>query len=241
MRKASVVVVLGWWLLRAAAGGDSPPLTVYYNERPPYAVTAGEQQERGLTATPAVRALNAAGIPFRWVELPSSRQLQQIKDSRLPECALGWFRNAEREQFALFSRPLYQDRPSVALAYRGFQPATRLLSEVLAQPDVTVLVKERFSYGPYADGLLAQRRVQITATTVENSQMALMVARHRADFMFAAEEEAAVLIEQAGPEAQHLKVLRFDDMPPGEKRHLMCSKAVPPETMQRLNAAIAEP
>jgi len=48
----------------------------------------------------------------------------------------------------------------------------------------------------------------------------------------------AALVEQAGPEAREIRVLHFADMPAGEKRHLMCSKSVPAETMQRLDEAI---
>jgi len=222
------------------ASAQPAPMTVYFNERPPYAVSAGEQVQ-GLTATPAAHAFAAAGVPFRWVKLPSNRQILSIRDNRAPECALGWFRNPEREQFARFSKPLYQDRPTVALSHQGLSPAGRRLADVLSQPGITVLVKERFSYGAYVDGLLAQLRPTVTATTVENAQMVQMVARRRADLMFAAEEEASVLIEQAGPEdARQLKVLHFTDLPEGEKRHLMCSRAVPEEVMQRLNAAIPD-
>ncbi len=240
MPARSSVLLLGL-ALGGAAAAQPAALTVYYNERPPYAVSGAGDQVEGLTATPAARALAAAGVPFRWVKLPSNRQILSIKDNRAPECALGWFRNPEREQFARFSKPLYQDRPTVALSHQGLEPPGRRLAELLSQPGVTVLVKERFSYGPYVDGLLAQLRPTVTATTVENAQMVQMVARRRADLMFAAEEEASVLIEQAGPEdARQLKVLHFADMPEGEKRHLMCSRAVPEELMQRLNAAIPD-
>jgi uncharacterized protein (TIGR02285 family) len=226
--------------LALATQSAAAAVTLYYNERPPYAVTAADGHVQGLTATPAARAFAAAGVAVQWVRLPSNRQILSIKDNRAPECALGWFRNAEREQFARYSKPLYQDRPTVALAHRAFQPAGRFLPDALSQPDVVVLVKERFSYGAYIDELIARLKPTLTVTTVENALMLQMLARRRADFMFAAQEEADALLEQAGAAARDLQLLRFEDMPEGEKRYLMCSKSVPDEVMQRIDAAIPD-
>lgn len=227
-------------LLLAAQVVAAQPLTVYYNERPPYAVTQPDGQVHGLTATPAAQALRSAGIEFRWTALPATRQIATIRDGREPACALGWFRNPGREAFARFSKPLYQDRPTVALAAAGSAFAGRRLSEVLATPALVVLVKDHFSYGSYVDALLARIKPIVMSTTVENVQMVQMIARGRADLMFTAEEEAASLLDQAGPEVRHLQVLRFPDMPPGERRHLMCSRAVPAQLMQRLDEALHE-
>lgn len=236
-----MLVLLGASALAPFAAAAQDSIDLYYNERPPYAVTGADGEVHGLTATPAARALQAAGVGFRWVQLPSSRQLAAIRDSRRPECGIGWFRNAEREGFARFSRPLYQDRPTVALAHAGFMPRGPRLADVLESREVVVLVKDTFSYGPYVDGLLVQHKPTTITTTVENAQMVQMVARHRVDFMFAAEEEAAVLLQQAGNDAKSLKIVRFTDVPPGEKRYLMCSRSVSPELIERVNAALPEP
>ena len=56
--------------------------------------------------------------------------------------------------------------------------------------------------------------------------------------MFAAEEEATYLMEQAGVPANALKLVHFADVPPGERRYLLCSKATPDEVIERLNKVI---
>lgn len=238
--QASALAALG-----AAAAGPSAaePIELYYFERPPYvAQRAGGADVDGLTATPAAQAFEAAGIAFRWVELPTMRQLVTLKDSPRAACAVGWFRNPEREQQFKFTRPIYRDRPTVAIARTDFQPAGATLAETLRAPRLQVLLKDGFSYGPLIDGMLAAARPERVVTSAETVSMVHMVAARRAQFMFAAEEEAAYLIEQAGVPATQLKLLHFTDLPPGERRHILCSKATPDELIERLNRAIgAEP
>lgn len=214
-------------------------IELYYFERPPYVMKApGSGEVIGLTAVPAAQAFKAAGVAFRWVQLPTVRQLVTLKNSAAPACAVGWFRNAEREQQFKFTRPIYRDRPTVALARADFLLGAPTLAETLRQPGLTVLVKDGFSYGPQIDGLIAQSRAERVVTSAETLAMARMVAAHRAHFMLAAEEEAAYLIEPSTGAGTGLKIVHFADLPPGERRHILCSKAVPDEVIERLNKAI---
>src|SRR5438105_5582575 len=185
-------------LLMSSAAFAQAPITLYYNERPPYLVTSIDHSVSGLTATPAADAFRSAGIPFEWSKLPTNRQLAALKENMAAECAVGWFKNSDRESFARYTKAIYRDRPTVALASAAFAPKTLHLSELLRSPDTTVLLKDGFSYGPYIDGLLSQLKPNKIVTTAENAQMVQMVAAHRADFMFVSEEEAAYLAEQAG-------------------------------------------
>ena len=214
-------------------------LTIYYNERPPYLVTATDGSGvGGLTATPAGRAVHLAGLQVRWSKLPSNRQLAVIKDNKEIACAIGWFRNAEREAYAKFSHPLYQDRPTVALARGGFQPQAERLADELREHRPMVLLKDGFSYGPFIDGLMKQLRPPTMSTTVENWQMVRMIAAQRADFMYVSEEEAGYFIDQAGMAPGDVKIVRFADMPAGERRHLMCTRLMPDEWLARINKAL---
>lgn len=240
-RVAGAAVALVLLAARAAQAFQpttSATLKLYYHERPPYAVTQPDGNVAGLTATPAAQALQAAAIPFVWVLLPSNRQIAVVQENRAPGCALGWFRNPEREVFARFTKPLYEDRPPVGIANVDFTPHGSTIADVLGQPDANVLVKDRFSYGPYIDQLLARIHPTTTVTTVDSLQMMKMIERHRVDFMFAGEEEADAMLAQAGALARSLKLLHFSDAPPGEKRYLMCSLQVPPEWIERIDAVL---
>ena len=193
----------------------------------------------GLTATPAAQAFRAAGVPFRWVAMPTVRQLVTLKENPSPACGVGWFKNAEREQNFKFTHPIYRDRPTVGLARIDYNAASLTLAETLTQPGLRVLVKDGFSYGPAIDTMLALHKPEKVLTSADNEAMVQMIAGRRANFMFAAEEEATFLVEQAKAHGQKLKVLRFGDVPPGERRYLLCSKAVPDEVIERLNKVIA--
>lgn len=225
--------------LAPGAAMAQEPITLSYNDRPPYIIALPDGSVGGLTASPAAQAFKGAGIPFVWKKIPTNRQLAILKENVGRDCAIGWFKNAEREQYAKFTKPIYRDRPTVLVANREFVAApNETLQGMLARKDVRVLVKDKFSYGPYIDGLLAAMKPQTVITTNENLQMVEMIRARRADFMFAAEEEARYLIEQAGFKTHDFRVVRPPDMPPGEKRYIICSKLVEDDVIQRLNAAI---
>ena len=227
-------------LLNPIPGFAQETIILNYNERPPYLVTAADGSASGLTATPAANAFKAAGIPVVWSKLPTNRQLALVREGGGMNCAIGWFKNPEREQYAKFTKPIYRDRPTVILANDRFVvEAGSNLQTVLAIKGVRVLVKDKFSYGPFIDGLLAALRPTLISTVGENSQMVQMIQANRADLMFLAEEEANYLVEQAGFNLKDFHLIRFADMPAGERRYIMCSRQVPDEVMAKLNKVIA--
>jgi polar amino acid transport system substrate-binding protein len=226
-------------LLIPTVARSEEPVTLLYNDRPPYLVSQADGSATGLSATPAANAFKAAGIPFTWSKMPTNRQLAVVKDLAGMYCAVGWFRKPEREEFARFTKAIYQDKPTVALVNAQFSIRDgNTLANVLAMKGVRVLVKDQFSYGAFVDGLLASVRPTVISTTAENVQMVQMIQANRADLMFVAEEEANYLIAQAGLGLNDIRVLRFADMPKGEKRHIMCSRHVPEDIIARLNKAI---
>lgn len=243
-RLRRLISLVGVWAGQLPAVANAAPagglaIDVYYFERPPYMTRhAGSDEVSGLTASPAAAAFRAAGIAIRWVQMPTMRQLVTLKETSQAACAVGWFRNAEREQQFKFSRAIYRDKPTVGLARTDYVQHSLTLAETLHQPGLVVLVKDGFSYGPVIDNLLSQVKPERVVTSAESVAMARMIVAQRAQFMFAAEEEAAYLTEQAGLPSGTLKVLPFTDVPPGERRYILCSRAMPDEAMERLNKAI---
>src|SRR5581483_984236 len=102
MIRASAIVVLIGAALLAATRAYADELTLYYHERPPYSAKQPDGSVRGITADIADKALKAAGIPYRWEDLPSARQLEVIKRNEGQACGLGWFKRPDREAFAKF-------------------------------------------------------------------------------------------------------------------------------------------
>ena len=215
-------------------------ISLEYNDRPPYLISNADGSVSGLTATPAGNAFKDAGVPFAWSKVPTNRQLSDIKNNNSKVCGIGWFKSPEREQFAKFSKAIYRDLPTVALANRAFTVESGMrLETVLSTKNVRVLAKDNFSYGPFIDGLLAQYKPVVFRTTNENLTMVEMVRQGRVDFMFMAEEEAKYLTDEIGAKTTECRRIKFSDMPIGEKRYIMCSKRVPDEIMRKLNSRIS--
>lgn len=219
------------------------PLQIFYEERTPYAVSENSGKIVGFTANPVSESLTRAGIEFEWKMMPFKRQLATIKANKRQACGIGWFRNADREVFARFSEPIYQDKPTVILAQRGNEAITRnsSLRELLRDDTVTVLVKDGFSYGKYIDGIILQEQPEaLTVVGSSNLEMLQLIVSSRADYMFVAEEEAAGMISRSGFSQEQFDLHRFSDVPKGNNRYLACSKQVPAMVIDQFNQALRE-
>lgn len=226
------------WLALAAIAGAEAPLVIYYHERPPYLMTAPGGVVRGLTADPAAAAFSTAGVPVLWRLVPSNRQLEMIKQGG-QRCAVGWFKNAERERYAKFTRPLYRDLPLVAIVREEFVTQDPVsLDRLLAIPTLKVLLKDRYSYGDYVDRLLREAQASISSTTAESITMLAMLSAHRADVVLLAAEEANYLMQPDAPQRVRLRILRLVDLPQGQLRHIMCSRDVSDDVIRRLDKGI---
>lgn len=240
VRTAGGVAALLWPLLTVAQAPAEPPVTLHYVVRPPYMMVQGEGLV-GLTGGPSYQAFKLAQVPVRIEETPFARQLRSLKENTGQDCMIGMFWKAEREEFGRYSRPVYQDQPQLVLAAAGNQHRFKghaTIEDLFNDHSLRLLVKLAYSYGAPLDALIERLQPKRRATPDENLQMVRQVKLGMADYMLMAPEEAAVAIEAAGFKPADFVQLRYANMPPGEQRHLLCSKNVPVEVMQRLDAAI---
>lgn len=220
---------------------ESGLITVHYNERPPYLVTTADGVT-GLTGNPATVAFEQSNIPFRWQQTPSKRQIYILQQNRSRDCLVGWFKNQEREKFAKYTLPIYQDRPQIALARTDNVKINSVsaVDEIFSDPQLTLLVKDGYSYGDFLDRKITQHNPTRTITTDENSGMLQMVHAGRADYFLIAPEEAAGLIQLSEFPPGDFKVVHFSDIPSGEKRYILCSLQVEDAIISQLNEAIRQ-
>ncbi|MFC0170066.1 substrate-binding periplasmic protein [Pseudoduganella danionis] len=229
--------------LAGTAQAHEPAVQVLYSERPPYLMAAAEGGPSGLTGAPATRAFRLAGINARWLNLPTNRQLLTVRDSKLPSCAIGWFRTPERELFAKFTKPLYHDKDWTVLAHVHLaERGDSSLQDIMQRKDVRILVKDNYSYGSELDKMLARTNPILAVSTAPTAKMVQSVSKGAADMMFVSEEEGSYIMEHHPAEqTRQLRLLRFKDLPHGPERYLMCNKATPDAYIERLNSAIASP
>ena len=219
--------------------GDT--VTLYYEERTPYAVTSVDSDVTGLTATPVAEAFKEAGIAFAWKKMPFKRQLQTIRYDKKRSCGIGWFKKPEREDFALFSSSIYQDKPSITLSKQGNALVAKHnnIESLLKDKSLKLLVKDKFSYGSYIDDFIEKHNPdRVVAVGSSNVQMLQMILSGRADYFFVSEEEAEEMITSAGNNVQDFQRHQYVDMPPGNKRYIACSRQVTQEVVDSLNAAM---
>lgn len=224
---------------QAPAASEPAALTLHYQDRPPYSSLGPDGLPRGLLITPLVAALRRADIGAYWELTPGQRQLGLIQSGAGLECGVGWFRSAEREALGRFSRPIYQDRPFVALV-RADKPAGSppSVASLLTDPAQVLLVKQAYSYGVQIDALLQQHRSAWHSTSAENAQMARMLAAGRASWMIIAPEEAELLLASITDLARPLRQQALHGVGPGPNRHLYCNKQVPAAWLQRIDQAL---
>jgi polar amino acid transport system substrate-binding protein len=220
----------------------SDVLKLMFEIRQPLSYRDDEGKLTGMLITPVTQAMTKAGIPFVWVETPFKRQLNLVEANDEALCAVGMFKNRERQKIAKFSYIVLRDtgRPSVMLAHRDFKPDKSMdLLEALSIPGAKMLKKDIASYGSAIDDAIERSRITIVSTTAESMNMAKMIAAHRADFIFVPEDEALTMIKTIA-DGDKLHIFKPQNMPQGPERFLMCSHAVPDDVIQKFNRAIAK-
>lgn len=213
-------------------------LRVHYHERPPYYMETAEGVA-GLCATPVARALEAAGIPYRWIRTPPKRQLHLLKQNPAQDCIIGWFKTPERERYARYSTAIYQDQPTVALVRRGDPrlPERCTVAALLSVPDIVMLSRPGYSYGSQVDRALVRIAPRRIDSGVDSSEWLSILFTRRADFLLIASEEAKYLLRRTQLPTDAFRLLPLTDMPPGNRRYVMFSRAVPADVVDRFNAA----
>ena len=216
------------------------PIDVVITPRPPYYVGDDKGGVSGIVASPAGKAFKMAGVDIRWVVVSFKRQLQMIEENRNRTCGIGWFKTAEREKFAKFTEYIYQNKPFIALrrADDDAVAAHRSLRSLMSDQTLRMGKKLGFSYGATVDGLIDDLAPDSITTDQSNVGIARMLMGRRFDYMISAPEEAAHLIGSIGADSGDIVIMKFLDLPPENKRYILCSQSVGDEVIARLNAAI---
>ncbi len=239
MIKAFLVLMLSGFV---GAVHAQEPIQALYNPRPPYLVPDSNGGVSGLTGSVAGYAMAAAKVHFKWVEVPSERQVMMLKVNAARIAAVGWFKNSDREKFAKFSIPIYQDKGTVVLSRRDNArvAAAKTVDDLFQDKSLILLAKQGYSYGGFLDGKIAQKNPTSSSVVGENLKMINMIHGNHGDYMFIAPEEASGAIKAAGFPDEDFQLLRLADMPPGEKRYILYSKSVDDATIALIDKHIKE-
>jgi polar amino acid transport system substrate-binding protein len=225
-----------------ALAEPTAPIRLLYFERKPFNYSDESGKVIGLTAEPAAKVFTAAGIPFKWEVRSANAILDALKRDTAPVCTPGWYHSEQRASFAQYTVPIYRDKVVVGLASKAFQyKGGTTAKDLLARPDVRLMVKQHFVNGTYLDEIIAQMPAkQIVTEAGEVSEIVRLIYLNRSDLFIMTQEEVEVYVNKAELKMTDFNVLNFPDIPAVEMRYILCSKQVSPATIEALNAAIVK-
>jgi polar amino acid transport system substrate-binding protein len=217
------------------------PLLMVYRDKPPYSYVENGV-EKGFLLERTRRVMSRAGIDVKFRELPTKRIFLDIQNNEQPICSFGWYKIAEREEYARFSLPLLQDRPHVILAGPRSADAVRrytTLKSLISDRTLALAALDGVSYGAEIDGLIATFPGRVDKTLQSPLQVSKKVAAQRADFMFIDQDDYDYFTETSADfRNAGLVRIEYPDMPAGLKRYILCSRQVGDDIMRRINTAI---
>ncbi len=195
---------------------------------------------KGLVADPVKLVFNKLGIKYKFVALPTKRHMFYLKFKKHRFCSIGWYKNAERKKFAKFSLSIYKNKTRIAIARANNNKiqSGKTLDSILSDKNLSLLIKEGYSYGKYIDNKIKKIKPKIIYTTSESYYMIKMLHSKRADYFFLSEEEAESLISQAKLKKENFKYIKFKGMPSGLKRYILFPFKIKDSFIKKINKGI---
>ncbi|MHC1788803.1 substrate-binding periplasmic protein [Solidesulfovibrio sp.] len=220
--------------------GEASALTLLVFHRPPYYMLDNGKAAGGFLLSVALAVFELAGFPVTIREMPPSRIMATLADTKARLCAVGWIKTPERQAFARFSQPIYRNQP-MAVAIRTDRPIPTEPPpsiKALLGAGLTWGLREGFSYGPPFDQAFLAVSPDRIKRFSDTPHMVGLLAQGRLDAMPIDPEELAWIIGSHPRLGPRIRLVPLADAPPGHDRCIICSQAVPPEDMARLDAAI---
>lgn len=219
---------------------SAQPLEVLYFEYPPYYHALPDGRAAGLIVDLADKVFAKAGVEAGYRFVPVKRILQDIQTGE-PVASLGWFKTPEREDFARFSLPIYINRPVGVFFLREKEELFRpyeTLEELMASGKFLIGRVAGLSDGPIIDAMLARYPDRIVSVTADSVRLVRMLETGRFDFFLLPPEEIDVLLQEAQAPPEDFALKSMDDIPQGNCRHIMYSKAVDDDLIRKIDDAI---
>lgn len=244
MAPRAALVLLGSTPLAAAlampaANAAAAPITVAWSEKPPYYYIE-DGLEKGFLLAYGKTLFAAAGIEAIFVREPQKRIWSRFRTGMRNYCSIGWYHLAERTAIAQYSLPIYTDPTQMVLiapkAVAQVQ-AHATLASMLADPALTLGLLDGSSYGAELDARIQRSANRKMLSNVNSVGMMQMVAADRVSYMLSDRTDwNHMRIRHRALDS----VVQYEvpDVPPGLKRHIVCSRDIPAATMEKLNQAI---
>lgn len=221
---------------------ETAPLTLLVFHRPPYYLLKDGKAAGGFLLTAALIVFERAGIPVTVREMPPGRIIATLADAKTRACAVGWIKTPQREAIARVSLPLYKSQ-ALAVAVgsaRSIPTEPPPTLDNLLQTERIWGLREGFSYGKEADQALLQYPANRVKRFSDTLHMVTLLAQGRLDALLIDPEELSWIVASHPDLGPKIRLIPVAGVPPGAERHILCSQAVSPEIMARLDTAIRD-
>ncbi|QDK44194.1 hypothetical protein DOM22_03015 [Bdellovibrio sp. ZAP7] len=236
----STAVVIFAFLSVVYASDEAITLQLRYHPRPPLLEVEGGNLT-GFCGTPAVRALERAGISYSLVESPPFRQLALIQSGEGYDCAVGWLKVPDREKIYKYSDPVCDDGAWFVVGHKGsFDKSINKIDDLLKNRRLKLINRRHYSFGAQVDTLA--KRYNTNITYIENAeitpQMFEMIHAGRVDYTFVSGLELDYVLKRFKWAASDFILFQPADVAHSSPRYFICSKKVPDEMIRKINEAI---
>ncbi|MCP4020310.1 MAG: transporter substrate-binding domain-containing protein [Desulfobacteraceae bacterium] len=212
---------------------------LFFHRPPYYEVTDGKPE--GFLIQLTRNILTKAQVDHVFMEIPPSRIMLFLKKSKEASCSVGWFKNKDREDFANFSLPIYQNKPLVILTAKSkasLFETHKSIREVFSDRHLILTVVDSFSYGTKLDEFINKYTPNVHTINTRQNLLPRLILANRTSYMLIAPEEINTMLLSAGFNLEDFVTISKPDIPPGNKRYLIFSKKVPQATIGKINQAI---
>lgn len=223
----------------APATAAAAAITVAWSEKPPYYYSE-DGLEKGFMLAYGKTLFAAAGIEARFVPEPQKRIWSRFRTGVRNYCSIGWYRLPERTAIVQYSLPVYTDpAQTVLIAPKAVAQvrAHATLASMLADPALTLGLLDGSSYGAELDERIKRSANRKALSNVNSVGMMQMVAADRVSYMLSDRNDWNYT-RIRNRSLDGVVAYEVPDVPPGLKRHIVCSLDIPAATMEKLNQAI---
>lgn len=234
------LIWLGLCLYFVTSNLAAEDITVSYLNRPPYYYTYNKKPA-GLLIKIQQKIFKKAKLTSKYRQIPPQRILFELKNLKIPYCSIGWFKTTQREKFAQFSLPIWQDNPSIIMYLRSAKEKfteVHSFHQLIKMKNLIPGIIEGFSYGEVIDDLLDEQNKHVLTIPTNQKDLVKMLAAGRMDYIIVAPEEVDSLLQNADLDKSLFIIRHFADIPMGNKRYIICNRQVRAKDLDRINQAI---
>ena len=228
------------FLFCSFARANDATLEIGFNNKPPFFFWENHQP-KGILVEMARKALDRSGVAYRFEEIPALRNMAYLKLSKPNFAVLGLNKTPAREEFVVFSEPIFRGSTAELLIRAGESNrynAYKSIDALIDSGKFTFGGKEGNAYP--IDSQLKRLAKNDLRFQVETPMLAKLLVAKRFDFTVIFPEELEYALQASKVEPSAIEVFHYPDIPQSKRRYLLFTKSTNPEVIGKINKAISE-